>query len=106
MTFDDGILTIYSSVNVSEKGEKPVSSLQERSRHYYGFDSLGYNRYYVALEAKQQIECVVNIEGWHDILTNDVCELEGGRKYVIRLSQPMLSEDNLRITKLTLERLE
>lgn len=105
MTFDDGILTVYAVINKADKGEKPVYSLQEKSRHYYGFDTLGFNRYYTALEAKQQIECVVNLPGWHDISVHDICELENGRQYTIRLSQPSLSEDNLRVTKLTLERL-
>lgn len=105
MTYDDGILTIYSVSNSAEAGNKPIYSLTQKSQHYYGFDTLGFNRYYTALEAKQQIECVVNIQGWHDIISTDICALDNGVQYIIRLIQPMLNADNLRITKLTLERI-
>lgn len=105
MTFDDGILTIYKTENIGEPGMKPVVGLVEKDRYYFGFDTLGINRYFTALQAKQQIECVVNIPGWDDIRATDICELEDGSQFRIVMRQPTIDEDGLRITKLSLERL-
>lgn len=74
------------------------------SEHYFGYDVLGFNRYYTALQANQSISMVVNIPGWHDISVLDTVEMEDGRRYLIRLCQPMTDESGLKITKLTLER--
>lgn len=104
MTFDDGILTIYETENIGEPGMKPVTGLTEKARYYYGFDTLGYNRFYTALQAKQQIEAVVNVPGWNDIRIQDICALDNGEQFRIVLSQQTLDEDGLRITKLSLER--
>lgn len=106
MTFDDGILTIYRTQNTANPGEKPKTELIEKEKYYYGFDTLGINRYYTALQAKQQIECVVNIPGWGNITALDICELENGMQYRIAMRQPSWNEDGLKITKLSLERID
>lgn len=105
-TFNDGILTIYRTENIGDPGMKPVVGLVKKERYHYGFDTLGFNRYYTALEAKQQIESVVNIPGWGDIRATDICELENGDQFKIALRQPTLDDDGLRITKLSLERVD
>lgn len=105
MTFDDGILTIYSTENIGEPGMKPEIGLVKKEQFYYGFDTLGVNRFYTALQAQQQIESVVNIPGWPDVSTLDVCALENGDQFRIVMRQPMLDGDGLRITKLSLERM-
>lgn len=104
MTFDDGILKIYRTENIAEPGEMPKDGLTLKSEHYFGFDVLGYNRYYTALQAHQNINAVVNIPDWHDISTLDIAEMEDGGQYIIRLAQPMKDENGINITKLTLER--
>lgn len=106
MTFDDGILTIYSVENIGEPGMMPVTGLVKKDQYYYGFDTLGINRFYTALQAKQQIECVVNIPGWGNITALDICELENGMQYRIAMRQPSWNEDGLKITKLSLERID
>lgn len=105
MTFDDGILTIYSVENIGEPGMMPVTGLVEKEKYYYGFDTLGINRYYTALEAQQQIECVVNVPGWSNIAATDICALENGDQFRIVMRQPTADENGLRITKLSLERM-
>lgn len=105
MTFDDGILTIYSIKNGAEKGAKPIYLLAEKSKHYYGYDNIGLNRYYLALQADQEVSAVVNIPQWQDISAKEICALDDGKQYRILMVQPTLDEDNLRITKLTLERM-
>ena len=105
MTFDDGILTIFTTENAAEDGMKPVPVLVEKEKFYFGYDTLGITRYYTALQARQQIESVVNIPGWNDISSLDICVLENGNQYRLAMIQPQLDDDGLRITKLSLERL-
>ena len=105
MTFDDGILIICTTENAVEEGMKPVPVLVEKEKFYFGYDTLGITRYYTALQARQQIESVVNIPGWNDISSLDICVLENGNQYRLAMIQPQLDDDGLRITKLSLERL-
>ena len=105
MTFDDGILKIYRTVNISEKDNKPVIKPVLKGEHYYGFDSISYTRYYSALQAHQQIDSVVRI--WQDknISTDDICVLEDGEQYRIGFVQHVKDDDGLYITRLTLSHL-
>lgn len=105
MTFDDGILTIYSVENIGNPGFKPVAGLMKKESYCFGYDTLGITRYYTALQAKQQIEAVVNVPGWNDITTLDICILENGKQYKIVMVQPAFDEQGLKITKLSLERI-
>lgn len=105
MTFDDGILTIYGVENIGNPGFKPVAGLTKKESYYFGYDTLGITRYYTALQAKQQIEAVVNVPGWNDIKTLDICILENGKQYKIVMVQPAFDEQGLKITKLSLERI-
>lgn len=105
MTFDDGILAIYKVENTAQPGQMPVEGLTEKDRYYYGFDTLGINRFYTALQAQQQIEAVVNVPGWGDIAATDICALDNGDQFRIVMRQPTLDDNGLRITKLSLERI-
>lgn len=67
MTFDDGKLEIYRTVNAADPGEKPRMELRYQSSHAFGYETVGISRYYTALQAKEKIEEVVHIwEGPHD----------------------------------------
>lgn len=103
-TFDDGILTIYSVENIAELGDMPVTGLVEKASFYFGYETVGINRFYTALQANRQIESVVHIPGWNDIGATDICVLENGKQYTMPQIQPTLDDDNLRITRLSLER--
>lgn len=92
-------------MNTAANGQKPVYTLSERASYHFGFDTLGINRYFTALNAKKQIEAVVNIPDWNEIDSRDVIVLEDGRQYRLAMVQPQLDEDGLRITKLSLERI-
>lgn len=106
MTFDDGIVNVYIITNTAEAGKKPVKGLSFRESFYFGFDTLGINRYYTALQANQQIEAVINIPGWNSIPARSaVAVMEDDSQFLIQMVQPMLDEDGLRITKLSLERI-
>ena len=105
MTYDDGILTVYKKVNVAENGNKPVTALVFKMTLYFGFDVLGFNRYYTALQANQRIECVVNVPMWEDIEADDIIVMEDEKQYTIGMVQRLLDENGLKYTKLSLERL-
>lgn len=105
MTFDDGILTIYETKNMAEPGEKPVIGLIEKGRYYYNYDTLGVVRYYNAMQAQQKLEAVVNIQGWNDISSLDICVLENKKQYKCSMIQATHDDNGLKITKLSLERL-
>ena len=106
MTFDDGILTICSVENDAKPGMMPKPMLVIKERFYYGYDTIGISRYYTALQANQRIEAVVNVPGWGDIAVTDICVLENGNQMRIVMRQPMQDENGLRITKLSLERVD
>ena len=106
MTFDDGIVGIYELINLAGNGDTPGKGLRIKESFHFGYDVLGINRYYIAQQANQQIEAVINIPGWNPIRSGrDVAVLEDGSQFRIQLAQPQLDDDGLRITKLSLERM-
>ena len=114
MTFDDGIVGVYELTQVKIPGKMPTEGLSLKERFYFGYDVLGINRYYTALQANQQIEAVINIPGWNPIQANRHIAIiadENGLidsdtvQYRIVMVQPTTDEVGLRITKLSLERI-
>lgn len=105
MTFDDGILKIYTLKNIALPGKKPIQGLQLKSRHYFGFETVGINRFYTAMQVDSRVTDLVHI--WQDrsITTGDICVLEDGMQYCCSFVQHTEDENGLRITKITLERL-
>lgn len=106
MAFDDGILKIYSVGNIADAGKKPVIGLKEKSSHYFGFEAVGVTRYYAAMQVNSSISAIVHI--WQDrgIEANDICILEDKLQYKCSFVQHVMNEENLPITKITLERLK
>ena len=104
MTFDDGIVSIYEIKQKDVSGKMPIKGIKFKEAFYFGYDTLGYGRYYTALQANQQIEAVVNVPGWQMLNPAvHVAVMENGDQYRVQMAQPML-DDGLRITKLSLER--
>ena len=105
MTFDDGIVRIYELKNVADNGDKPKYKLSPKESFYFGFDVLGLTRYYTALSAKTELAHVINVPGWGSISPQDIAVMEDGAQYRIPFIQPVLDDNNLRITRLSLERI-
>ena len=105
MTFDDGVLKIYKVINIAETGMKPKYALKLKSKHCFGFETVGISRYYTALQANVQVSDVVHI--WEDrkITSMDICILEDGLQYICAFVQHVM-DDGLKITRITLERLK
>lgn len=114
MTFDDGIVGVYEITERIVPGKKPVNGLTLLERFFFGYDTLGINRYYTALQANHEIEAVINVPGWNPIKANKhiaVIADEDGvldadcDQYRIVMVQLMTDEYGLRMTKLSLERI-
>ena len=100
MTYDDGILIVKTRTNTAENSMMPVYEYTDKARYFFGFDYVGYSRYYEALKAQVQIDHVVNVPEWIEIDGADVVELEDGITY--RLAQIQRTwDDGLKITKLS-----
>lgn len=107
MTFDDGELKIYKLTNTAAAGDMPVESLTLTGTYYFRHETIGVTRYYQAKQADQQISDVVSIPDWPEIKTTDVCKITGlAGQFRIGFIQQTYDEDRLKITRLTLERID
>lgn len=106
MTFDDGILKIYSIENLAPSGSKPVAGLVYHSSHYFCYERIGITRYYTAKKANSQIENLVSIMQDRSIDSSKICIMEDGLQYKCALVQHERDNDSgLDKTIITLERL-
>lgn len=103
MTFDDGILTVWSRQNVAENGMMPSYELVKTGEYYFSFDYLGFSRFYEAMKAQVELSHVVNVSDWVNIDTADMIELEDGVMYKAVQVQKQWDDDGLKITKISLE---
>lgn len=104
MTFDDGIVKIYSVTNGSEPGEVPAKVLASPVLFYFHEESLGITRYFEAIKAGQLIERVISVPWPADININQIAVFEDGSQFKIRMVQQEKDEEGLKIVKLSLER--
>lgn len=113
MTFDDGIVGVYELTQIIVPGKAPTEGLSLAERFYFGYETLGINRYYTALQANQQIEAVISLPGWNTIKANThiaiIADADGAidetcDQFRIVMVQPTTDEQGLRITRLSLER--
>lgn len=109
MLLDDGIVRVYELVNVSDPGDKPVYWLGSFSDHAFGYETVGINRYYTAMEAKRQIDELIRIhidrEIFPDTHIAEILTDTGGHQFRIVQVQHLKDEDELWCSKLSLERL-
>lgn len=102
----DGYLTLYTLVNIAEKGLMPKDKLVAIGSEYYGVRTVGYNRYYAALGANQSVDMLVRIWRNTGVKIGDYAVLEDENQYRIDFIQHLTDEDGLNVTDLTLTRLE
>lgn len=114
-TFDDGIVVIKAEVDVSEPGGMPKKELVELSRHMFQERTIGITRQYAAKSVDEQVDRLVRI--WEDrrIHIGMMAEIaerlpfgyeEVTEQYRIDNVQHLLNDDGLKVTDLTLKRLE
>lgn len=108
MTFDDGIITIYTVTNGAENGDLPEKNLTKNCEFYFHEETLGISRYYEALKSNQLIERVVDVPDEGVVSINDIATIDtdpiDSNQYIIRMVQRTLDEEGLKILRLSLER--
>lgn len=104
MSYDDGVLTVFTSKNGSADGTIPKKVLQERFQSFYEFSTVGMQRYYTALQNNQRVTDAVKIPDRRHISTDDTVQLEDGMYYRV-LQVQWITEKNEQKTLLSLERI-
>lgn len=110
MLLDSGILTLYKLKNTAENGRMPVQKLVEYDKAYFGERTVGYNRLYAAKGVNNQIDKLVRIWRNETVEAGDYTILdpseENPKQYRIDAVQQLYDDDGLKVTDLTLVRLE
>ena len=102
-TFNDGIVKIYSVGNVSVPGGIPKEELTLMRMLRYKERTVGFNRYYVAMQNNIEVAFVIRCQQLRDVKPNNVAILIDGDQYRIR--QIQYPEDiDPPVMDLTLER--
>ena len=106
MLFDDGILRLCELTSPEDNGNMPAPVLREVTRAWYGRRTVGYNRQYAAMGANQRVDLLLRTWYLPAAQIGMYVMLEGGLQYRLDNVQHLLDEDGLRVTDLTLQRLE
>ena len=104
---DDGTCRIYRVEDDASPGEMPAPHLVPHSCDYdmpYEDRMISYSRAYAAMGADQQIDKIIRI--WRIPVEIGNVAVVDGNQYQIDIVQPTLNEDQLKVTDLTLRRLE
>lgn len=106
MLLDSGVLTIYTLKDYYSSGRVPKQKLVEHSQHYYGERMIGFSRQYAANGVNQRIDLLARV--WHDrsLIIGMYATDDEGTQYRITNVQHLIDEDGLRVTDLTMERLD
>lgn len=106
MTFNDGTISVYTIENIASAGDKPKEGLIYNGFFFFGYATLGINRYYTALQAHQQIESVINIPEHNRFeVEKTVVIMEDDTQFRVMMCQTFEEEDGFRYTTLSLERI-
>lgn len=102
----EGLLTIYNLQNTAAKGLMPAEKLVKLCDEYYEERTVGVTRYYAAAGADKRIDIIVRI--WRNPMVKPMqfVILEDGCQYRIDFMQNLLDDDGLKVSDLTLVRLE
>lgn len=103
--FNDGVVKIYRVDNVSEPGEAPTESLVYRGSLRYKQRTVGFSRYYTALQANTKVATLLRCPRTEQVSEQDVAVPMDGKQYRISLIQYPEGTVPL-VMDLTLERME
>lgn len=104
-TLDDGVLKIFALENSASAGEMPAEALSFKTAVKFSVSALGITRYYAAMQAGREINCVVEVYADPNIKVNDIAVFENGTQTRIGMVQPY-KDDGILFCKLTLERID
>ena len=111
---DDGIIKICDLTNLAPDGDMPRNQLTVLDEMYFGSRTVGYNRQYAAKGVNEQVDMLVRVWrnntvhiGMYAVLTNYEGQVnESGDQYRIDNVQHLLDDDGLKVTDLTLSRMD
>ena len=106
MLLDSGILELYKLVNTASNGNMPNEQLVYVDSAYYGERTVGYNRQYAAKAVNESVDKLIRIWRNESISAGMYVLLEDENQYQIDMVQHLLDDDGLKVTDLTLSRLE
>lgn len=106
MLLDSGILKLYKLVNTASNGNMPNEQLVYVDSAYYGERTVGYNRQYAAKAVNESVDKLIRIWRNESISAGMYVLLEDENQYQIDMVQHLLDDDGLKVTDLTLSRLE
>lgn len=111
---DAGTVTICTLVNTAEEGDMPAMKLVAGDSHYFEERMIGYGRQYAAKGVSERVDMLIRI--WRDptirigmyaLLTDyEGQENPEGDQYRIDNVQPTYDDDGLKVTDLTLYRMD
>ena len=111
---DAGICTICKLTDDAEQGNMPQEKLEPQDSSFFEERSVGYNRQYAAMGVSERIDMLIRIWrnatihiGMYAVLTEyEGQENEKGDQYRIINVQHLLDDDGLKVTDLTLSRMD
>lgn len=111
---DDGIIKICDLTNLAPDGDMPRNQLTVLDEMYFESRTVGYNRQYAAKGVNEQVDMLVRVWrnntvhiGMFAVLTNYEGQVnESGDQYRIDNVQHLLDDDGLKVTDLTLSRMD
>lgn len=106
MILDSGLLTICTLQNLAAPGEMPKEQLVPLRQCYYGERTVGYGRQYAARGVNEQVDILARIWQDREARAGMYSVLDNGEQYRITNAQQLLDEDGLRVTDLSLERMD
>lgn len=107
--FDAGLVSICTLTNTAAAGNMPAERLSILETMYFGELTVGMNRFYAAQGVNQQVDLMIRVwrcpcaqAGRYAVL--EYSDYDG--QYRIQQVQHRLDDDGLKVTDLTLTRLE
>ena len=106
MLHDSGTLTICSTENTAASGDMAKERLIPGNKHFYGERTVGYGRQYAAMGVSQQVDMLAEI--WQDrsVRIGMYAVLDNDEQYRIDNVQHLENEDGLKVTYLSMRRLD
>ena len=110
---DDGLVTLCTLENTAENGDMPKEMLVSTQTLMFESRNIGVTRFYAAQGANQQIDMLIRVwrvnakVGMYAVLTDyEGQENDDGDQYQIDAVQQTLNANGLKVTDLTLRRVD
>ena len=106
MLYDDGILRLCKLKETAPNAAMPKEELEEKLKAFFGVRTVGYGRYYAAIGVNQRVDMLIRSWYMPEAEVGMYVVLESGSQYRIDNVQHLIDDDDLRVTDLTLQKME